>query len=346
MKTALHICLFLVGMTAVAASLRGLDVMPFNGVARTKLGHLLQHEGEYDTLFVGSSRMHYGLIPNAFDQAFAKAGRTSSTYSLGLAGYRPNDFDVLIDWLLRNRTQRWKRAFIELHTFQQSGFDSNWMSWRQIHLHTPQTLFPRLATALGGFTSAPPAWEVACSVCMHTLTNALSIGRAPTIIDNLITPPSEQHIRDSSQTRDHGWRSALDAAKTNASLRKAHDKWLTETDHEPVLAMKRAGEVPDHQRTGLPYALIRAMADKLHAAGIEVCFVVMPTMQHSFWGADGVPVVAEGIDVIDLDDPAAHADVFDPRGFHDHSHLNPRGALSATTALARTYAALLTARGE
>jgi len=344
MKNALHIALFLVGLLGASAWIRSLDKYPFDPTTRSKIVHLQVNEGDYDTLFIGSSRVHYGIVPSAFDAALAAHGRASRSYSLGLSGYRPNDFDVLIDWVLANQPQVFKRVFIELHTFKQRGFDSNWMSWRQIHLHTPSTFSLRIETALGNYKPDPPAWEVACSVCMHTLTHALSVGRAPAILGDLLVNPL--HRPDPRQREDHGWQSVLSAAEHNASLRRAHEKWLADEDPERSRRMKEQGFIPEHQKTGLPFALIRRRAERLRAAGIEVCFIVMPTMNYGFWGVDGVSDLAKELDVIDLDSPAAHPRASEPDGFYDYSHLAPEGARRVSALLADVYDVLLSEHGR
>ena len=46
------------------------------------------HPNDYDTLFVGSSRINYQVIPASFDEFARAAGLPTKSYNAGIAGMR------------------------------------------------------------------------------------------------------------------------------------------------------------------------------------------------------------------------------------------------------------------
>src|SRR5213078_5314247 len=69
---------------------------PNSGDVSSKLRFFATHKDEFDTIFVGSSRIHNGVAPSIFDQVLAENGIPSRTFNFGGSGmYPPEEFHVL-----------------------------------------------------------------------------------------------------------------------------------------------------------------------------------------------------------------------------------------------------------
>ncbi len=66
-----------------------------------KLDWLTRHQGDYDTLFVGSSHVFMQIDPATFDAEMARLGTPTHSYNLGLGGMGALERDYVIDEVLR-----------------------------------------------------------------------------------------------------------------------------------------------------------------------------------------------------------------------------------------------------
>ncbi len=79
-----------------------------------KLDYLKAHLGEYDTVFIGSSRIYHGVSPRAFDAVMAAAGRPARAFNLAIDGMMPPESLHMARTLLAMRPPRLSRLFIEV----------------------------------------------------------------------------------------------------------------------------------------------------------------------------------------------------------------------------------------
>ena len=97
---------------------------------RRKLDHVLERRGEYNTLFVGSSRVYRHLIPSVFDSI---ASGTTRSFNLGVQSYGFPRSATLVEHLLRTERHGIETIVMELSPPQIDPADSN--------LHTPEVLY-------------------------------------------------------------------------------------------------------------------------------------------------------------------------------------------------------------
>ncbi len=80
----------------------------------TKLQYFAAHKDEFDTLFVGSSRIYHHIVPETFDAAMAEQGKPTQSFNLGIAGmHTPESFYVL-ERALACEPTKLKTVFLEL----------------------------------------------------------------------------------------------------------------------------------------------------------------------------------------------------------------------------------------
>jgi len=118
-RTALfHAALFAIGFVAVAVplslGLRAATPMPDLQVLSPKL-HAYQTAAEkYDTVFVGTSRTFYHIVPDEVEAGAAAAGCPDwSVYNLGVFGVTGAEEDWLVDQVLAAGGDKLKRVVIE-----------------------------------------------------------------------------------------------------------------------------------------------------------------------------------------------------------------------------------------
>ena len=66
LKTLAHLGLFLAGMVLVDVNLHDVEPLPFWSWSRNKVNWVAEHGEDYDTMFFGSSRMHYAVQPVSY----------------------------------------------------------------------------------------------------------------------------------------------------------------------------------------------------------------------------------------------------------------------------------------
>lgn len=114
LRGGLAIAMFLVGLSAGCWAIR--EALPFPDVplVRAKIEHLARHHDDYDTLFIGSSRLYYQIIPAIFDRLNAERGMPTRTFNAGIAGMRPPEDAYYLDTIFRHPPKNLRWVFIEL----------------------------------------------------------------------------------------------------------------------------------------------------------------------------------------------------------------------------------------
>src|ERR1051326_176735 len=118
MRTFVYSILGVASFCVSAFALHSLLPLPEVAGVSSKLRFLAAHRGEYDTIFLGSSRVYHGVSPAAFDAAMAPAGGRAHSYNLGIDGMLPPETFYVIDQLLAAKPRGLRRIFIELEDVQ------------------------------------------------------------------------------------------------------------------------------------------------------------------------------------------------------------------------------------
>ncbi|MEA3212459.1 MAG: hypothetical protein QOE70_5516 [Chthoniobacter sp.] len=105
----------LLAFAAACLVIRRLFPFPEIPNVHAKLAYFREHQNDYDTLFVGSSRINHQIIPAMFDQLSQTAGLPTKSFNAGVAGMRPPEDAYFFDQLLAARPQRLRWVFIEVN---------------------------------------------------------------------------------------------------------------------------------------------------------------------------------------------------------------------------------------
>lgn len=329
----LHVLLFLLGLCGTAAWLQWFEPTPFLSWARHKTEHVARSGEGYDTLFLGSSRLNYGLDPRLFDARMAELGVPSKSFNLALSGHRQHDVGAVVTWLLANKPAGLRRVVIELHSFAQLVRAGDWMSDQELEMHMAGEFVPRCRSILLGNSPWSDKLLQFRFVFAHSLTNVLRIGQATRILGDWLARSRGMPLPATYPPRDRGWASieVLDLPHVLAD----HERFVTgKVDCAAYLAQMVADVCPSFLKGGFNLRSIRAQAEALRAHGIEPIYVVMPSFSMSHYGRDGVGEFAREARVLELDRPERHRPLYDPALYYDASHFHTAGAAVFSSYLA------------
>ena len=338
----LHTTLFLLGLFGTAAAIRQLEPIPFWSWSKPKFAHLAEHLGDYDTLFVGSSRMQRGIVPDVFDRQMQERGAPSRSFNLALAGSRPHDFEPMVAWLVEHRSPQLRRIVIELHAYEQGSRDGNWLTDYEVEMHPAASFFGRLHSIL----IDRHGWATKATTCgyllAHTATNVLRIGQGVRIAQRATERWLGHGPRPPAPVPGRGF-DPLTPETAPAERVQQHREWRAAPQRvEAMLAQKRAPGLPTYLEQGrgsFNQAAFRRQHASLRAAGIEPIYVVMPVYSSSFFGREVLPQLATEAVILVLDDPTTTPEIFQSEYWFDSDHLLPNGAEVFSRLLAERIAA-------
>lgn len=315
-----HVLVFLAALAATALGIRRLDPEPVQSWMRAKLDHFASVCDQYDTVFVGSSRVQFGIDPERFDARMAALGDPTRSYNLAFGGMRQHDFTWLLDWLAQHRPPRLRRVVVELHEWSQWIRGSQWFADQDIELHTADLSWPRCRSVLLDTYGPLAKAQQLHFVLAHTTLNVLSVGRGPRLVDSLLRrfrgdpAPPPVAIPRSGHSRIED----LDMAH----VLEYHRKFLADQE----LASKVKEKIGEPPTTGaFDHASFRAQAAHMRALGVEPLFLVLPTWEGGFRGRDGLVEAGRHARILDLDHPQLDRPLFDPQFYYDQTHLNEAG---------------------
>jgi hypothetical protein len=112
-------------------------LLPFpeiDGVS-ANLRFFQEHRHEFDTVFVGSSRIHHQISPAIFDRAMRQAGLPTHTFNFGLNGMVTPENGYLLERLLSTKSGQLRWVFIELDELQTKRFPEAEATRRSLYWH-------------------------------------------------------------------------------------------------------------------------------------------------------------------------------------------------------------------
>jgi hypothetical protein len=324
LRSCLHVLLFLIGLFGTAAWLRSVDELPFLSWVRNKMTHVEERGGEYDTIFLGSSRMEYGVDPVLFDRRMAELGKPCRSFNLAFSGLRQHDIDVTVRWLVDHKPPSLRRVVIELHSFGQQVRVGDWYSDQEMDMHHVGQFLPRCRSVLIRNSSWTDKLAEFHFIVVHTLLNTLRIGQGQRILDDKLARARGQRVARVYDITNRG--AGAVEKQTEVFMLEAHRRFDAEPERFTQVVRQRVKDpAPTGLKGGFNFPAIRAQAELLRAAGIEPIYVVMPSVSMDFVGRDGVAEFAREHRVIELDLPDRHRPLFERDYYYDPSHLNRAG---------------------
>jgi hypothetical protein len=157
LRRSLYVAMALVALVATSALFHALlpPAIP-QGVA-AKLQFFTEHKDEFDTLFVGTSRIYYSVSPEIFDQTTRENGLPTRTFNFGINALHPPENFYVLEQILKTKPRNLKWVFLEIGDLQTKvhkilGTERAvyWHDWPRTGLTLRKALNPRGDTAWYG----------------------------------------------------------------------------------------------------------------------------------------------------------------------------------------------------
>jgi len=119
----------------VCAGLNALLPFPEIDVVSAELRFFQEHRDEFDTIFVGSSRIHHQVSPAVFDRAMREAGHPTRTFNFGINGMFPPESGYVMERLLSAKPRQLKWVFIEFDELETRRIPKAEAARRSVYWH-------------------------------------------------------------------------------------------------------------------------------------------------------------------------------------------------------------------
>lgn len=302
---------------------------------RAKVAYLAAHRNEYDTLFLGSSRVECHIIPSLFDRDLAGRGMVNKSFNVGIRGMFPPQDDYVLDQILSLKLPRLRWVFIEAQMLQTTVPANSPRTYEQIYWHD----WPRFVLLCKRLVTTRPArhrmkrlhealerwpdfWD---HVCMF-VQNTTNLGRGSVLLARgLAREPIPPLQWDS--LADAGWISA--GSKTY--LRK---KEFAELEKD----LEECRRIPPVKRSIDPISqeALGVMIAKIEKVGATPVVLIPSHARESYFYPD--PALAKHHIIFDFCDPHRYPEFYQTEYRLDAAHLNPAGAEIFTNLLAEEFA--------
>ena len=135
-----------IGATAFLLSCIGLRaILPFpeiDGGVSQKFRFFAAHKDEFDTLFIGSSRVYFQISPAIFDRVTRESGMPTHSFNFGVGGMYLPETAYLLEQILNLKPRNLKWVFIEYDELQTKWSPENqssrralyWADWKRVSL--------------------------------------------------------------------------------------------------------------------------------------------------------------------------------------------------------------------
>ena len=135
-----------IGVTAfliTCISLRA--ILPFpeiDGGVSQKFRFFAAHKDEFDTLFIGSSRIYFQISPAVFDRVTRENGMPTHSFNFGIGGMYLPETAYLLEQILNLKPRNLRWVFIEYDELQTKWSAENqtsrralyWADWKRVSL--------------------------------------------------------------------------------------------------------------------------------------------------------------------------------------------------------------------
>ena len=135
-----------IGATAFLLTCVGLRaILPFpeiDGGVSQKFRFFAAHKDEFDTLFIGSSRVYFQISPAIFDRVTRESGMPTHSFNFGIGGMYLPETAYLLEQILNLKPRNLRWVFIEYDEVQTKWSPENqtsrralyWADWKRVSL--------------------------------------------------------------------------------------------------------------------------------------------------------------------------------------------------------------------
>ena len=298
-----------------------------------KRQYLLKNKDAYNTIFIGSSKTRYQIIPDLFDERAKEDNIGTRSYNFGVQGLLPLESLHIYENLLLQDSLHLKYAFIEL----------DWIGTVNLaNLNVARTFYWLNSTnylrSVGSIvnSSMPPlrrAWGIFHFSTDYT-ENVMNVGKVQEYIK------FREHLdkQTYSKTDSNVVYDGFIPLKTNT--RKAASSLYKEVFSSAKMGVENFNTLKNKRVSDPFLKRLREIIALSRQKGVTPYFVV-PLQWKYYQYKELIPVInaieGEGAKVISLYDIEKYKDVYKREHFADPNHLNAAGAGLYTEELFRSF---------
>lgn len=295
----------------------------------TRMRFFAAHMDEFDTIFVGSSRIYAGVSPSTFDQTMASAGNPSHSYNFGVNGMYPPERFYVLEQILSLKPRKLKHVFIEMDDVQVTWLPDEQTSQRVLYWHDWKRTRIILQKILKLDVPGQLKWKLRAfrrwrgMIALHLMLFAKNLGNCGRALDLAKSWSSGNQI----ELLELGPRQ--DGYFPQFAQMSAEEV----SEYEKELAREQALQIGDVVLDDYADRAYRHLAHQIRSAGATPIFIVTPVypqMPSKFFGP------APGL-LLSYNNPARYPELYRPEARTNQQHLNSTGAEQFTRLLAEDF---------
>lgn len=314
---------FFIGTSAISLTLRATTPAPYMDVLTPKMDVYRADAATYDTVFIGTSRTLYHIVPAEIERAAAAAGCTPpSVFNFGVHGMNGVEQDWVIAQVLAASGPELKRIVLE-DPLPEARKMADATTSRARYFNGPSQYGDRVESIMS-FPESMPKRVFRLGIFGYGIVFDLSaVGRAA----ERAFPTQQDIIDDTAYVRgEHGFE-ALDEIDFD-DIKARHQDFLTRPDEfDAALEKYTWGDSPNlDARADYMIGKMRA----LEARGLQPLFYISPDPME----LDRTPQVgkrvaerAPDLAILNYNQPDIHPGLFKRDIWHDFSHVGRTGAI-------------------
>ena len=295
----------------------------------TKLRFFAAHQDEFDTIFVGSSRIYAGVSPSTFDQIMASAGTPSHTFNFGVNGLYPPERFYFLEQILALKPRKLKRVFVEMDDVQVTWLPDEQTSQRVLYWHDWKRTRIILQKILKLDVPGHLKWKLRAfrkwrgTIALHLMLFATNFGNCGRALDLAESWASGNQI-DLSELgpRQDGY---------FPQFAEISGEQLSE--YQKILARAQAAQIGDVVLDDYAARAYRRLAQRIQSAGATPVFIVTPVYPQM---PSKFPGPAPGL-VLSYNNPTRYPAMYRLETRTNQYHLNSTGAEQFTRLLTEDF---------
>ncbi|MEZ5938362.1 MAG: hypothetical protein R3C52_09085 [Hyphomonadaceae bacterium] len=316
----LFVLAFALVSSGLSIYLRATSPMPHIAMLSDKLDAVAENGDRYDTIFLGTSRTLYHVIPDEVEAAAAEAGCPGlGVFNFGFYGMTGSEQDWILNRLLETRSPRLKRIILEppLPEYRSVG---EILTDRSRFFHGLEDV-PAASRSIWSYAESAPKRVFRSGIFALGVAYDLSgVGRLST----RFFPPPGNHQPSRMNLSEDGFEALDDVATADGEARR---KDFLEHIAEVSDILARYGDPSPNIEARAAYMV--AKMRRIEEAGVEPVLFVSPDIME----IDRTPQTGEAVrrqapdlKVLNFNRPDVYPDLFDTSLWHDFSHFHRAGA--------------------
>jgi hypothetical protein len=338
-KAFLFAC-FAAAFLLTGTGLANLLPLPEVPVIQPKLQHLSSRIGEYDTLFLGTSRIYHQIQPRLFDRLTAAAGLPTRSFNAAADGLRPPEDAYVFEHIAALRPPRLRYVFLEVSPVVAALDREKRGTIRAVYWHDWERTWLLLQRAF--HTRAKLPWSERLQRICENLPHAAE--RASLFIRRSANLGRGTLLTDRFRKRKKPKPDLVPLGPEGDGFISTGHEVISDRDrvqYEQELRIR--AKRPARSAGGDPISqkALGRLLQLIRSTGAEPVLIIPPTTATGYFLPR--PEITGGAMVLDFSDIQKYGALYTVEHRLDGQHLNTAGAVAFTHALGKEFAARILA---